>query len=524
MVSKGDGWLEAQTMFGMTTYYRLVEGKLYCKVQGEFQNCVIFDQMAVIREGDLYNTWAPFVSKSSLLKRFSDTEMAAHFTLSMPVLVRSVVLRVLSFTRFSSINPRPLTGRDAVVMGYCVDMSENDQILLMADSVDAIPGVELPPKPSSWLPTDRMDVQKFRCLIDITGPTSGRVILSAILDPKTNLPAALINFATQKLVGVLVYLLQEAARKVSANPVKNPHAQKIREEAFYREWLLPRTQWYCRKKGWQHSKIAALDGLVPPTPRTPALTPDGPHGSGPTPRQPQPPATSDSIKKPLTKAEKEEKRKKLIFSGFSWFRSGKKGSGEKPASLAAKPAAAPTILEAITPRWLLPTPKKTVRTPHTNRQSPFKRAGNPWMFAFFVVAFFAVKNSAVMTAAQTHIGFIGELLLTMLLFQAAVYASSVYGFFDPTYAARLFDGRREVTLAAAMALLVCMGCVGGLAGAAFATFKTYKIVLIPRDASADAVQDWSYAASTVLQRWCSLCFCCFVLLVVKPEAFKRLIK
>jgi hypothetical protein len=148
-------------MFGMTTYYRLVEGKLYCKVQGEFQNCVIFDQMAVIREGDLYNTWAPFVSKSSLLKRFSDTEMAAHFTLSMPVLVRSVVLRVLSFTRFSSINPRPLTGRDAVVMGYCVDMSENDQILLMADSVDAIPGVELPPKPSSWLPTDRMDVQKF---------------------------------------------------------------------------------------------------------------------------------------------------------------------------------------------------------------------------------------------------------------------------------------------------------------------------------------------------------------------------
>jgi hypothetical protein len=40
------------------------------------------------------------------------------------------------------------------------------------------------------------------------------VVLSAILDPKTNLPNNLVNFAVKQLVGVLVYLLQEAARKV----------------------------------------------------------------------------------------------------------------------------------------------------------------------------------------------------------------------------------------------------------------------------------------------------------------------
>jgi hypothetical protein len=36
----------------------------------------------------------------------------------------------------------------------------------------------------------------------------GHIVLSAILDPKTNLPETLVNFATKQLVGVLIYLLQ----------------------------------------------------------------------------------------------------------------------------------------------------------------------------------------------------------------------------------------------------------------------------------------------------------------------------
>lgn len=32
--------------------------------------------------------------------------------------------------------------------------------------------------------------------------------------------------------------------KVPADPVKNPHARKIRDEPFYREWLLPRARFY----------------------------------------------------------------------------------------------------------------------------------------------------------------------------------------------------------------------------------------------------------------------------------------
>lgn len=32
--------------------------------------------------------------------------------------------------------------------------------------------------------------------------------------------------------------------KVPADPAKNPHARKIRDEPFYREWLLPRARFY----------------------------------------------------------------------------------------------------------------------------------------------------------------------------------------------------------------------------------------------------------------------------------------
>lgn len=38
------------------------------QVQGKFEKTNIFDQLAVIREAELYNKWGPFVSKSTLLK------------------------------------------------------------------------------------------------------------------------------------------------------------------------------------------------------------------------------------------------------------------------------------------------------------------------------------------------------------------------------------------------------------------------------------------------------------------------
>lgn len=145
--------------------------------------------------------------------------------------------------------------------GYACDAMEAQTILLMGDSATELDGHPVPPKPTGWV-VDRMDINKFQCQvrkkgdvsvclcvpalhcmmvglsilpsahdtpqpyptttltlprndqppwhgqITCTGPTSGRLCLSATLDPKSSLPEALVNFATKQLVGVLIYLLQ----------------------------------------------------------------------------------------------------------------------------------------------------------------------------------------------------------------------------------------------------------------------------------------------------------------------------
>jgi hypothetical protein len=50
------------------------------------------------------------------------------------------------------------------------------------------------------------------------------------------------------------------ARKVVKDPVKNPHARRIREDVrFYRDWLYPKFQRYCDELGWQMPKVGAFE-------------------------------------------------------------------------------------------------------------------------------------------------------------------------------------------------------------------------------------------------------------------------
>lgn len=60
-----DDWTLAQTLFGVTTYYRHEkDGSMSIKLEGPVNECSLFDQVAVIREFDLNHTWAPFVTSS----------------------------------------------------------------------------------------------------------------------------------------------------------------------------------------------------------------------------------------------------------------------------------------------------------------------------------------------------------------------------------------------------------------------------------------------------------------------------
>lgn len=78
-------WLEAQTFMGITTFYKLdPDGSLWIKMHGTMDDVGIMDQLATVREVDLFNKWVPFCNTSSLLKRLGVVELIAYFSVSLP--------------------------------------------------------------------------------------------------------------------------------------------------------------------------------------------------------------------------------------------------------------------------------------------------------------------------------------------------------------------------------------------------------------------------------------------------------
>lgn len=78
-------WLLAQTFLGVTTSYKYDrDGSLWVKMDGQMDNVRLLDQLATVREVDLFKTWAPFCDTSTLLKRIDIVEMLVHLNTSLP--------------------------------------------------------------------------------------------------------------------------------------------------------------------------------------------------------------------------------------------------------------------------------------------------------------------------------------------------------------------------------------------------------------------------------------------------------
>eukprot|EP00580_Thalassiosira_gravida_P003983 CAMPEP_0201607362 /NCGR_PEP_ID=MMETSP0492-20130828/6481_1 /ASSEMBLY_ACC=CAM_ASM_000837 /TAXON_ID=420259 /ORGANISM="Thalassiosira gravida, Strain GMp14c1" /LENGTH=540 /DNA_ID=CAMNT_0048071925 /DNA_START=529 /DNA_END=2151 /DNA_ORIENTATION=+ len=70
----------------------------------------------------------------------------------------------------------------------------------------------------------------------------------------------MIDFCMKRMCGILLSRLQAAARKVVKDPVKNPHARRMREDVrFYRDWLLPKFQSHCDEMGWDMPAVGAFE-------------------------------------------------------------------------------------------------------------------------------------------------------------------------------------------------------------------------------------------------------------------------
>jgi hypothetical protein len=53
------------------------------KLSGVMDNCSVFDQLATVREVDLYGLWMPFVAASTLVAQIGKVELLDYFEVNM---------------------------------------------------------------------------------------------------------------------------------------------------------------------------------------------------------------------------------------------------------------------------------------------------------------------------------------------------------------------------------------------------------------------------------------------------------
>lgn len=114
-----DDWTKAQTLFGITTYYRREADKtLSVKMEGVLHGVPIFEQLAVLKEIDLYHTWAPFCSSSKCVAALTKCDTIGHVMCGFP-----------SFGLY----------RDACFRAVaCDSMNEDGSIIIVAESIGQI--------------------------------------------------------------------------------------------------------------------------------------------------------------------------------------------------------------------------------------------------------------------------------------------------------------------------------------------------------------------------------------------------
>jgi len=294
-------WIKSQTHNGITTYYkREDDGTLSIKIEGEMVGLPLFEQIAVLREVDLFHTWAPFCRKSRKLAELGRLDAVGWNISGIERfgLVRDVCFRAISCdsmwedgsillvaksiedgdkcstpdarkrNRKSKTSPAEIEDEiNGIHSDHIANETSNtspssttiENTLSSLFSRDSIQGdFEIPPIPSSY-GAGRLIIRKFDSIIRVKSPDNAETCIVANVDPCLPLPQFLIDFFTRKICGVVLSKLQDAARKAVENPTTSPIAQCIREDSFYSSWLFPKFQAYCTSKNWDLPPIKAFD-------------------------------------------------------------------------------------------------------------------------------------------------------------------------------------------------------------------------------------------------------------------------
>lgn len=300
--TQNEGWIRCHSHRGIISYYRReADHSLSIKIEGEISGAPLFEQMAVIRECDLYKHWAPFMNRSKKIAELGLLDQIGWYEVSIPIFgfVRDACFRSIG----------------------CDDMYENGRVLVVAQGIqdgaveyetnsnggsrssssslqtssdydrkhflDAslrdnngshleedchewlekdpfVRSLELPPKPQG-LNKGRIEIRFFEGVIDILSPNraSTRIVANMNLHLRF-LPQALIDFGMKKMAGMLIVYIQKAAQKAVDDPEKSPHAIRMRQDNFYQGWLLPKFKAYCRTQGWSMPRVNSLQFKAKP--------------------------------------------------------------------------------------------------------------------------------------------------------------------------------------------------------------------------------------------------------------------
>jgi hypothetical protein len=297
----------------VTTFYRREpDGSLSIKLEGKLKGVPLFDQVAVLREIDFYSRWSPFCSSSLSIAHLDKLDTVGWIVVGLPHfgLMRDGCFRAIGCDSIyedgsvllvaHGVNDRPEDGAanlhlDTVASSpttaatdatastrhstggrlgsngsnssskqseaqafelYCeeekiFDVLSQDPILQTLDI----------PAPPTRMGSGRMTIKTFQASIQIESPTLATTKLVANIDPNIPLlPQILIDFVMKRMCGVLLNKLQGAAKKVSKDPITNPHAMKMREEEdFYKGWLMEKFRGVCKLRGWQMTPVAAFE-------------------------------------------------------------------------------------------------------------------------------------------------------------------------------------------------------------------------------------------------------------------------
>lgn len=257
-MNTNEDWTFASLHFGITTYYRREDdGSLSVKLEGELTGVPLFEQIAVLRAGDLHYKWVPFCSSSIIIAQLGKLDLVEWFMIGIPHFgfARDGCYRAIGCDNMSEDGSIIIAGQgiDDIMPG---DHPPEDAFL---SSDPVVSTLNIPPVPTKR-GNGRMTIRKFETVVNITSPTSAKTRIVANLNPNiTFLSQGIIDFTLKHLAGVVLAKLQAAAKKAVKNPATNHHAQKMREEPdFYQTWLMAKFKSFCDEKGWEMPRVSAF--------------------------------------------------------------------------------------------------------------------------------------------------------------------------------------------------------------------------------------------------------------------------